>query len=420
MASSSVCVEAGTGCFAPTTVRVNLSGGDDVILGAQFSLEYDNTALALVSISPGRNCDLQSPFSLELFSNESTAQGTVFYAVGVNPVEYGSMGGTRGPAALACVTFRAIHNGSSEVCLFDQGSPFKATLVNDAGSAVQIDNSGTCPGAAAPKFSCTTASVSDSCTCTIGTDDCAGLNEPCIAGVCNPTTGHCDLMFSNEGLPCDDGLSCTSNDVCQEGRCTGTGCRNPSLCISSDSDCKRPHPGDIVTLAIHLGAGDLVITGGQFSIEYDPAVYGFVDISPGASCNFGSPFSVEVFESVDPSAGTIFYATSIPFGGTGTQGPATMACIQLRVLAQSNESICLFSAVNPRTTALVDDHGRRVFAFNGIDCPGDFAPPILACTPTCRIIPASGSWGLVVMALVLLIAAKVGFSVLRPPAARKS
>jgi hypothetical protein len=97
-----------------------------------------------------------------------------------------------------------------------------------------------------------------------------------------------------------------------------------------------------------------------------------------------------------------------------------MACFQLRVLERSNDSICLFNALNPRTTALVDDHGRRVLPFNGIDCPGDFAPPLLACTPTCRFIPTSGAWGLVITALVLLIAAKMAFSVFRQPAlARK-
>jgi len=408
-ASSSVCVEADDGCFAPTTVRVMLTGGDDVILGAQFSLQYDNTKLALVGISPGRNCDPSSPFSLELFSTESSAQGMAFYAVGVNPVEFGPLG-SRGPAALACVTFRAVQSGSSDVCVTDQASPLTTILVNDQGHIVQIDNSGMCPGATPPSFSCAVATVDDSCTCSTGTDDCAGLNGVCLAGVCNPTTGHCDVVPSDEGLPCDDGSTCTQNDVCQAGRCTGGGCQNPSLCISASTGCVRPHPGEEFVLAIRLGQGDPVITGAQFSFQYDPTAFELIDISPGANCNSHSPFSVEAFQAVDPAVGTIFYAVSIPFGGVGTQGPATMACLQFRVLRETTESVCLFNDLNPRTTALVDDHGVRVRVFNGVDCPNDVVPPLLACSQPCRIIPTANAWGICVTTLLLLIGAKLAFA----------
>ena len=52
--------------------------------------------------------------------------------------------------------------------------------------------------------------------------DCSGLNGPCTAGVCNAATGECQALPVNEGGACDDGDSCTENDLCAAGACGGT------------------------------------------------------------------------------------------------------------------------------------------------------------------------------------------------------
>lgn len=51
--------------------------------------------------------------------------------------------------------------------------------------------------------------------------DCSQFDDLCRAGFCNPDTGNCAVEFMNEGESCDDGDSCTSFDMCQQGLCAG-------------------------------------------------------------------------------------------------------------------------------------------------------------------------------------------------------
>ena len=58
------------------------------------------------------------------------------------------------------------------------------------------------------------------CAVGYGTD-CTSKDGQCTLGACDVTTGHCMAMAYNEGNPCDDGLACTTDDVCLKGVCTG-------------------------------------------------------------------------------------------------------------------------------------------------------------------------------------------------------
>ncbi len=53
--------------------------------------------------------------------------------------------------------------------------------------------------------------------------DCSGVpgQSACRVGVCNPNSGACELGNSDDGTACDDGLYCTTNDVCGAGVCGG-------------------------------------------------------------------------------------------------------------------------------------------------------------------------------------------------------
>jgi cysteine-rich repeat protein len=69
-------------------------------------------------------------------------------------------------------------------------------------------------------------SVGDRCrdgACVAGAlRDCRSLDGECTTGVCDDPSGQCRADGSNhEGQPCDDGLFCTVDDVCQEGACVG-------------------------------------------------------------------------------------------------------------------------------------------------------------------------------------------------------
>ncbi|MFQ5493742.1 MAG: hypothetical protein ACE5EX_00010 [Phycisphaerae bacterium] len=80
-------------------------------------------------------------------------------------------------------------------------------------------------------------------TCVVGTctpglpTDCTSLDNPCNVGVCNTTTGACEAQPTNEGIACDDGSVCTQTDVCVAGTCTGTpilGCQECTIAAECD------------------------------------------------------------------------------------------------------------------------------------------------------------------------------------------
>jgi len=154
-----------------------------------------------------------------------------------------------------------------------------------------------------------------------------------------------------------------------------------------------------------------VIQGAQFSVQYDPSELEFIGIAPGSYCDGSSPFTSPLKTMVDELAGEIFYAVGVgPGGPTGTQGPATLACLTFIHLGQPGANVCLFNDLPPFSTILVDENGRSVPTGNPHDCTSNREPP----TPMCAdfepcIIPTVSEWGLVTMTLLLLTAAKVLF-----------
>ena len=51
--------------------------------------------------------------------------------------------------------------------------------------------------------------------------DCSGFDDQCHTGTCNPISGICEAVPSNEGGACDDGDPCTVLDACVGGACAG-------------------------------------------------------------------------------------------------------------------------------------------------------------------------------------------------------
>ncbi|NOX58374.1 MAG: hypothetical protein GXP29_05875, partial [Planctomycetes bacterium] len=52
--------------------------------------------------------------------------------------------------------------------------------------------------------------------------DCSFLDDVCVLGVCNLEAGACETIPANEGGLCDDLDSCTTDDFCVSGICTGS------------------------------------------------------------------------------------------------------------------------------------------------------------------------------------------------------
>jgi len=413
--SNGVCV--GSGCSAPSLcltaemgcqtaggqlVQIVMGGGDLQIVGAQFSIQFDPNVLTLLNVVPGSQCDPVSPFSMEIDETIDQDAGSLFYASGVGFLENAE--GTQGPATVACLFFAQQGNVNSDVCIYSDLNPETASFVSSYGQPVPIFNAVDCPPDDETMLSCLEIVVDEECECMVGTDDCSALSGPCRTGFCDPVTEVCDVENAPEGTLCDDGYDCTTLDYCILGTCKGFFCHYPSLCVDSSEGCID---NDLVLARIVLGIGEPTILGGQFSVSYDPDLLELVSIDPGATCEIESPFVTELTSQSDSSNGTIFYAVGIdPFNGSGTQGPATMACIIFRSLKKERGDICLFNQLNPFTTILVDDTGSAVPIYNVENCPMEDGDQGVTCDHACNV-PTISRWGFVVLLLLMLSVAKI-------------
>lgn len=378
----SLCVTPMAGCFVPGSLarfEIDLGSGQPLINGGQFSLSYDPTALRFVSIEPGAGCDPTSPFSYEVFENVKKHLGQIFYAVGIEP---GVGTETTGPATMACVSFVVLQGPRAEVCLFDAGNPQETILSSEKGMPIQVDNADTChPHRGYPILSCDEVSTTDTCDCGGITANCSPMDSPCSVGVCEGSPASCVSHSINEGLPCDDGYECSTIDLCESGLCRGQNCTNPSLCLQANETC--PVVDGLHRIVVQMGDGSPVITSGEFSIAYDPTVLELVSIEPGHSCDPTSPFVLPIFLDVDEVNGVIHFAVGVDLNGPllGTQGPAALACLAFRIMADIDSDVCIFREPNPLRTALVDDQGRDVEIYNAFHCPLVGAAVDVTCLP---------------------------------------
>ncbi len=101
-------------------------------------------------------------------------------------------------------------------------------------------DSGACE--AQPADDGTSCDDGDACTetdvCTAGVCggtelDCSDLDDACSVGVCDAETGACTVAQADDGTTCDDDNACTSDDVCTAGACGGTAVD----CSALDSQC---------------------------------------------------------------------------------------------------------------------------------------------------------------------------------------
>ncbi len=129
---------------------------------------------------------------------------------------------------------------------------------------------------------CTTADQCVSGTCTGTTLDCSAFNSACTVGACDAGTGECGAVSVGNGTACDDLNNCTTNDQCTSGACSGTAVD----CAGLDDPCNQgtcdPDTGGCVASPFSDGTncddGDLC-TGAGFCAS------GVCDASP-VNCSF--------------------------------------------------------------------------------------------------------------------------------------
>jgi hypothetical protein len=97
---------------------------------------------------------------------------------------------------------KAVHDPETDECTVEPVDDDTPCDDADACTAVDSCQAGECVGRKAKK--CKAA------------DDCH------VAGECDPQTGECSDVQADDGAPCDDGQSCTTDDACQDGACAGT------------------------------------------------------------------------------------------------------------------------------------------------------------------------------------------------------
>jgi hypothetical protein len=70
-------------------------------------------------------------------------------------------------------------------------------------------------------MACTSSDVCTAGTCGGTPVDCSGMTTTCATGSCNPTTGACESTPRPDGTNCTDGRACTRGDACDGGVCLG-------------------------------------------------------------------------------------------------------------------------------------------------------------------------------------------------------
>lgn len=76
----------------------------------------------------------------------------------------------------------------------------------------------------------------DACLHTPDNGDCPMSNSPCFSFICDPMQGC--IIVNHDGVPCDDGLFCTVDDVCGGGQCDGAprNCDDSIACTTQVCD----------------------------------------------------------------------------------------------------------------------------------------------------------------------------------------
>jgi hypothetical protein len=211
---------------------------------------------------------------------------------------------------------------------------------------------------------CSNGGSSGTCGSTPTTDVCDNGDDCDFRDICDGA-GNCVGTLPGT-VPCVIDQDCAdatgqANFICKDGTCF---CPvTPDLEFVKDNapadNCYGD--GDKVSVRVVRGVSGDPIAGAQVAITYDPACLDFLSISPGASCDPASNMTMELFESVDEAAGTIFYAVGLTPGNAATGGAETVACLSF---AKVNDTcadcnLC-FTNDNPRHTYLSSDEGQPV------------------------------------------------------------
>ncbi len=204
-----------------------------------------------------------------------------------------------------------------------------------------------------------------------GPDDPAGV-LPAINGFCFPVT---DIFNYNAGV---NGVTDESVEYCPW--LTAAPPAPATVTLNTDDVCYNATDSTLM-LTIDMTGATVEVVGGQFFLEYDETILDFVSMAPGSS-----PFTEEVYESVNETAGTIDYAVGVPTPpGTGTLSDTTMAVITFGIIGEICDvaEVVKFRSHTP-PSRLTDDLGTAIYPSlaNVGEITIDQTPPVISGCPT--------------------------------------
>jgi hypothetical protein len=340
---------------------------------------------ALITIQTGQCCDLSAqPFvclSDTVTLAECQGLGGVFDATKTCADDCGCLTNDQCTDGDACTVDRCVNSAcentpvtvpANSCCDSTTGSD-----VNGGGTIASYDDGNECTADSCSNGGSSGTPVNDAAA----RDGESCGNPPqcsyaiCQSGACNlfPVAGEActtdqdclDLGGNPAGRDCDEGAGTCTCIACFHD--LPGGCADPQACrapVTFDVPSGCVEAGTKINVDIHLGESIKKVTGGQFTINWDPSCLQFNSWAGVA------PYDYEIDENI--GNGTAFLAVGVnPFGGPGqgTNGNVDMATISFTKLGSCNSCDLCFGGVNPAETVLTSDEGQIICA--DTECSGD-------------------------------------------------
>ena len=273
----------------------------------------------------------------------------VFYAVSGNTLELLAYDAVIDPCCAQTTGWMAVLGAST--ILNDCWFAWMSQLTGATG-AIQHYPSGSVHSI--PDRACCLREAPSGACCTMDDPYCQILDEgTCVAegGVYVGDASACsalDCNFNGRMDVCDVALG-LSEDLDQDGvpdECGG------ELMLMPGGGTHYA-VGDQIVVEAEMWSVPGEITGAQLFLEYDPGQLAFVSADPAdfQGDDPQNPFEIEVYEIVDPQAGSVDYAVGVPAGVPGALGDLPVAHLVFEALTENcaSEGLLAFRPTMPPT-----------------------------------------------------------------------
>ncbi len=171
-----------------------------------------------------------------------------------------------------------------------------------------------------------------------------GIDAPCLAASCDPSTGKCSLVAAHQGAACNDADACTVGEHCAAGTCsagTAANCADDNPCTedSCDSDAG----------CLHLANSASCEDGSLCTVGDTCADGSCVPGTKALDCNDGNACTAD---SCDAKTGCLHKAAdgACDDGNACTDGDACNAgiCVPGPALTCKDDNVCTTDSCNPK------------------------------------------------------------------------